>query len=90
MCIFGSAKQLASAKAVLPDQFDKVAGYEREFGITIKRKHSIVEIVADKPETYDMDTHWIDVDRSAQFQQPIIVQQWTQPLGAFGDSTGPV
>ena len=90
LCIFGSAKQLASAKAVLPDQFDKVAGYEREFGITIKRKHSVVEIVAEKNETYEMDPHWIEVARGAQFNQPIPVDHWTMPLGAFGDLTGPL
>jgi hypothetical protein len=51
-CIFGNSNQWASAKAISPVAFEKVAGYEAEFGKTIKRSESVRQ-QADKGVAYE-------------------------------------
>lgn len=89
MCIFGSAKQFASASVVLPDQFARVVNFEREFGVTIKRHTSINALVNAQSTVYDISAHWVAVARSTEFNESILTPYWTLPLGAFGESTGP-
>jgi 3'-phosphoadenosine 5'-phosphosulfate sulfotransferase (PAPS reductase)/FAD synthetase len=89
MCIFGSAKQFASASVVLPQQFERVVAYEREFGVTIKRNATIQSLVSAQETVYVMSAHWVAVARSTEFNEPIVVKHWTLPQGAFGDSSGP-
>jgi len=88
MCIFGSAAQFASARVVLPAQFERVAQYEREFGLTIKRDVDLKTLIAGV-EPYAMKQHWIDVARSISYDQPIILEHWTLPPGAFAETCGP-
>lgn len=87
-CIFGSPNQWASLLRVNPSQFARVADYERAFGMTIKRKLSVVQEAA-KGEPYTMS----EADRAAAlsetFAEPIIIDDWQLPAGAFGESCGP-
>lgn len=89
LCIFGSAKQFASALVVLPEQFARVSNFEREFGVTIKRNTTIRALANAQTETYAMGPEWVAVARSSQFDIPILVQDWKLPQGAYGESTGP-
>lgn len=89
LCIFGSAKQFASASVVLPEQFGRVTNFESNFKVTIKRHGSIRALTSSQDEIYDMDPHWIQVARSKEFNLPIFVSNWTLPQGAYGESTGP-
>jgi len=87
-CIFGSPDQWASLRALNPRQFSTIAGYEARFGKTIQRKLTVVQN-ADRGHVYAMT----ELDRRAAlsetFGEPVIIEDWTLPAGAFGDSCGP-
>lgn len=89
-CIFGSASQWASLRAVNPSQFAAVAGYESRFGKTIKRKLSVIQ-VADAGTIYPMDEADIRAALSHAYTGPVFLTgaTWKLPRGAFGDSCGP-
>jgi 3'-phosphoadenosine 5'-phosphosulfate sulfotransferase (PAPS reductase)/FAD synthetase len=91
-CIFGSPNQWASLRQINRGQFDRVAGYEVEFGKTIQRKLSVIQ-QADKGRPYDMKEADIEAALSTSFVEPVVVpigQDWVLPQGAFGESCGPV
>lgn len=89
-CIFGSASQFASLRAIHPKQFNYIAKLEKRFGVTIKRKHSL-PVLADKGTPYPMEPHDIKAALSHTFNEPVILPQWAWrlPRGAFGESCGP-
>ena len=89
-CIFGSANQWASLRAVNPEQFGAVASYEARWGKTIQRKLTVVQ-QADRGQAYGFS----DAERlaavSETFDAPALVspEEWQLPRGAFGESCGP-
>lgn len=87
-CIFGNADQWASVRAIAPEQFNKIAGYERVFKVTIHRKKSVVE-QADAGTPYAFDPKWVEIANSREFTHPVFTDPWVLPLGAFGDGCGP-
>lgn len=88
-CIFGSAAQWASVKAIDPDRFERIAAYEEEFGVTIHRTESVRQRV-EKAKPYDtLDPLLIEQALSTEYREPIIVENWELPAGAFGESNGP-
>ncbi len=88
-CIFCDKNQAASAEAVLPAQFIRLTGYETDFGVTIKRGETLQDL-ADKGTPYDFDLIALASAVSAEFLEPVFLQVWTLPPGAFGDAAGPV
>lgn len=88
-CIFGSAAQWASVKAIDPDRFERIANYEDEFGLTIHRTQSVRERVAKAKPYSSLDPQLIESALSVEFKESIIVDDWTLPAGAFGESNGP-
>ena len=88
-CIFGNANQFAAAKAISPERFEKVAQYENQFGLTIKRKGSISEL-AEKGQAYAASEADLTACQSEDFNEEIFMDNWTLPAGAFGESCGPV
>ena len=87
-CIFGSNNQWASLNKINPAQAERIANYEKEFGVTIKRKLSIPEVIA-KGIPYEMDDDVKIQGLSHEYYQPIFVEEWTLPSGAFAESDGP-
>lgn len=87
-CIFGSKNQWATVRVIAPGQFQQIAEYERQFGVTIHRKHSVVE-QADAGTPHELDPKWIALATSSTFDHPVFLENWTLPAGAFGDSCGP-
>lgn len=89
-CIFGSSNQWASLRAVNPEQFERVAGFEKSFGKTIKRKLDVVQ-TADKGTPYAMSPSDVAAALSDSFDEPVVLTEetWTLPRGAFGESCGP-
>jgi 3'-phosphoadenosine 5'-phosphosulfate sulfotransferase (PAPS reductase)/FAD synthetase len=92
-CIFGNDDQWASIKALNPAQFERIAGYEEEFGLTIHRTKSIREradkgspypAIAQNPElaAASQEETYTDVVRTAS-------EDWVLPAGAFTESSGP-
>ncbi len=87
-CIFGSNDQFASAAEIDPEMARRIADYEEEFGTTIKRDRSVPEMV-EEGQAYDMKEEDIDAALSETFDEPAIVEDWSLPKGAFGDTAGP-
>lgn len=90
-CIFFSKNQACTARKVLPAQARKVVQYEQASGLTIKRKGTFTEH-ADAGEVYAGYTpKWAMVARSMEWPEhlPIILDHWTLPAGAYGESAGP-
>ena len=88
-CIFGSKNQWASIQQIAPKKFEDIATYEELFGLTIHRNKSVNEL-ADNGTAYDMDTADVDASQSRTFDEPILLDDWKLPSGAFGESNGPV
>lgn len=88
-CIFGSANQWATLQLVAPTLFDTVARYEEEFGVTIHRSLSIRQLAA-KGRPYPAATpEWAAIALSETYDLPVIVDNWSLPAGAYGESCGP-
>jgi hypothetical protein len=90
-CIFGQADQWASVRLIAPDLFGRVAAYEREFGRTIHRGRSVVDL-ADRgtpyPECYDRELVALAMSRDHQ-RHLALTDDWTLPAGAFKNCGGP-
>lgn len=94
-CIFGSDDQWATNAAVYPASTQKVADYERQFGVTIHRTMSVADRAArgkpyqaalDQPELAQLaDQHTWPEDRPVKVKP----SEWALPAGAFGESHGP-
>lgn len=89
-CIFGNQNQWASARHINPKGFQRVVGYERKFDRTIKRGVSI-DAYADLGKIYpEMDEFYLQLSRSKEYNEQIILSEWRWPKGAFQESCGPV
>jgi 3'-phosphoadenosine 5'-phosphosulfate sulfotransferase (PAPS reductase)/FAD synthetase len=89
-CIFGSPNQWASILEIDPEKVSGIAVYEARFDKTINRKLSVLEL-AEKGMAYDtMAPHDVRAALSEKFDEPVIVDHWRLPAGAFGESCGPV
>ncbi len=89
-CIFGSPHQWASLNKIAPEHIKKVVDYETEFDITINRKKSVLEMI-ESGTPYQMDDmESIKDAMNKEYNQDIIIQNWTLPAGAYGESCGPV
>lgn len=88
-CIFGSKDQWATIRFYMPKSFNKVADYEIDFGTTIHRTKNVNE-QADLGTPYECDAKWLEVAESVEFNEPILVDNWELPKGAFGESAGPI
>jgi 3'-phosphoadenosine 5'-phosphosulfate sulfotransferase (PAPS reductase)/FAD synthetase len=89
-CIFGSHDQWASLAKIDPRGFERIAAYEREFGLTIHRSLSVEQrarIGTPFPNTDDADL--VALALSHNYDAPIRIDDWKLPAGAFGDSSGP-
>lgn len=86
-CIFGSKHQFASLYAINPEQVEKLIEYEKDFGVTMKRDKTIIDLLVAGTE-YDMKQEDIDAALSDEYTLPIFTENWFLPAGAFGESCG--
>jgi len=76
-------------RVIAPAQFQSIVTYEREFGVTIHRSKTVVEL-ADAGSPYAaLDPKWVAVANSREFTEPIFIDPWILPPGAFGEAVGP-
>lgn len=88
-CIFGSAHQFATVKQIAPERFDRVAAHEAAFGTTIKRDVAL-PVLAARGRPYEAAIgRMVDVALSESYDEPVLVENWQLPAGAFGESCGP-
>ncbi|MBV7542021.1 phosphoadenosine phosphosulfate reductase [Acidovorax sp. sic0104] len=85
-CVFLGRNEWAAVRVISPRQFNKISTYEQSFGVTIHRKKS-VEQLANEGDPPDLDPFWLEVARSTEWTLPIFTDNWTMPIGAFGDSS---
>lgn len=91
-CIFGNKDQFASAYAIDPEGTQEIADFEKEFGVTIKRKASVEELVADGTPYEAITPERKALAMSKVYPYDIIMEPgtWKLPAGAFGESCGPI
>ncbi len=90
-CIFGQADQWASVRLIAPDLFSRIADYERDFGKTIHRGKSVVDL-ADRGTPYPQcdDAALVRLAMSKAYPLDLIrADPWTMPAGAFKHCGGP-
>ena len=90
-CIFGQADQWASIRLIAPDVFSRIAQYERDFGKTIHRGKSVVQL-ADSGTPYP-DCHnqeLVELALGRDYPATLaLTDRWTPPSGAFKRCGGP-
>lgn len=89
-CIFGSADQWASVLELSPEHFWTIAETEEEFGSTIQRKRSVLDSAVAGTAYDTMTPELAELALSTSYEEEILVDNWTLPAGAFGESCGPV
>lgn len=89
LCIFGSVNQWATIREYAPDRFQKVLDYEKGFGCTINNDgKSFIDILADKGKPYDIEEGYFEIANSKEYKEPIFLDNWYFPNGAFGENCG--
>ncbi len=89
-CIFGNANQFATAAKVSPSRFEDLVDYEKSFGVTIKRKESLADLVK-KGKVYEAFSEDMAALASGDsYNLPIFMDKWELPAGAFAESCGPL
>lgn len=89
-CIFGSKNQFASLYLINPLQVETIADYEDSFGVTIKRKETVRELVSKGIPYPNMKADDIQDALSEEYIHEIFMNHWYLPEGAFGESCGPL
>lgn len=89
-CIFASARQAATSRAIAPARFARLPEYEAAFGTTIKRRGDFNKL-ADGGTPYEAaaNDYMRRVALSGEYAEPVLVENWHLPAGAFGESCGP-
>jgi len=91
-CIFGSPDQWASLKAVMPERFAMLLGYEGQFGKTISQSKRNIEQVAANGTPYAAiaaNPEMVAQVNSKEYTQQIIMEIWVRPAGADSELDGP-
>ena len=88
-CIFGSPNQWATVRGLDPEGFTRIVEYEHDFGLTIHRIQSVTDR-ADHGTPYPMlASKWRVIAMSNRYSEPVFLEHWDYPAGAFGESVGP-
>lgn len=88
-CIFANPNQWASIALINPTKVEKIKEYEEAFGKTIQRKLSVGEQVEKGTPYKSINKKDALAAISKNYDEPIIVENWELPSGAYGDSCGP-
>jgi len=92
-CIFGSASQWATIRAIAPEIFERIAGYEDRFGVTIQHGRSVRHL-ADVGRPYEAALRrpaLVALALGQNWTAPLVTgaTDWTLPAGAWGEAAGP-
>lgn len=87
-CIFGSPNQWATVQRIDPDRIERIAYYEDRFDCTIHRTDTIQDRVA-KGTAYRVDDRYAAIAMQDYYDEPVFLDDWKLPAGAFGESCGP-
>jgi 3'-phosphoadenosine 5'-phosphosulfate sulfotransferase (PAPS reductase)/FAD synthetase len=89
-CIFGNCDQWATIRTYMPDAFEPIATYERQFKITIHRSRTVNE-QSDLGTPYPCTFEMLQIAESLEYLGPIFLPagEWKLPVGAFQGGCGP-
>jgi 3'-phosphoadenosine 5'-phosphosulfate sulfotransferase (PAPS reductase)/FAD synthetase len=93
-CVFGGPDQWASLRRIAPGRFARIAAYEREFGVTIKRGLAVGRL-ADRGTPYPAcdDPGLVALAMSSHYPADQVLvpagREWLLPPGAFRRGGGP-
>ena len=87
-CIYSGKDELATNRLTAPAEFNKIATYEQQFKVTIHRKETVVQR-ADQGVPFPVDPFWVEVANSRTFNQPVFMDPWVLPPGAYRKGCGP-
>lgn len=89
-CIFNGANEFATLRLINPEQFNRLATYEGDFGRTIKRKIAL-NLLADLGTPFRVKEADVKAALSEQWTESIFLEPgtWQLPAGAFAGGTGP-
>jgi 3'-phosphoadenosine 5'-phosphosulfate sulfotransferase (PAPS reductase)/FAD synthetase len=90
-CIFSGPNEWATLRTYMPEAFASIAGYEREFGITIHRSLTVDE-QADRGVPHIVPLEVLLLAESTEYYADVILPEgtpWILPPGAFKKGNGP-
>lgn len=88
-CIFNGADEFASIQKLFPERIETMARMEKSFGCTLKRDGRPITEHAAKGVAFEMDPDVVRLALSETYDEPIITDNWTMPVGAFRHGGGP-
>lgn len=88
-CIFGNKDQFASANKVAPGMSNAIIQYEENFGVTIKRNQSLVQLIMSGKPYESITPYLVSIAMSKVYDGNIITDNWFLPAGAYGEGCGP-
>lgn len=99
-CIFGNANQMATSYFLSPKEGDEIMGFETQFGCTIKRDKTMLQLVsggtpyeATIDAFHGHDAFLAGLDEIAisadEYPLDIFMKEWVLPAGAYGENCGP-
>ncbi|MFT8920573.1 MAG: phosphoadenosine phosphosulfate reductase, partial [Gluconobacter oxydans] len=86
------ADQFATLKWMDANRFAKLAGYEKDFGCTIKRDRGFAQL-SSEGTVYEAARSRPDLVGACLSDRPlqtVLTENWTLPTGAFGNGGGPL
>lgn len=86
-CIFIANDNWATIRFIAPPHFNRISDYEKRFGVTIHRSMSVEER-ADKGSVMPNAAKWAPIALATEFTEPIIVDRWELPAGAYQGNGG--
>lgn len=91
-CIFGDANQFLTSTYISFNRGNEIMNYEKEFGVTIKRDKSLLQLMeTDGAHPYEQVhlTDFREQSDRAEYTMPIICTPWILPAGAYQKNVGP-
>lgn len=88
-CIFGSDDQWATIKKIDSQGLSDVAAYEKRFQTTIHRTKTVMERANSGTPYPSASGKLVEIAMSASYREPVFLDPWVLPPGAFGESAGP-
>lgn len=89
-CIFGDKDQFASGYQISPKQGEKLVDYEIDFGVTLKRDKSLVDLITSGTPYASITGELATIATSYQYDGKIQTDVWELPAGAYGEGCGPI
>jgi 3'-phosphoadenosine 5'-phosphosulfate sulfotransferase (PAPS reductase)/FAD synthetase len=87
-CIFGSPNQWATIQRDFPDRFERIAELEQELKHSIDSRFNVMEMAAKGLPYPALSQELVELARSDNYGEPIVIDDWKLPLGAYGESNG--